>query len=217
MVNVDKIIEDIIKGAQETEGFMRGGTMGIERQTIGTETKLAGGHPGLGAALGGPLGAAIGAESGHRGDAALGSIGGGLAGGFAGGGAGALIGLLARNPGLAAALGIGGAAIGGTAGNIYGAHEMGKSHSQRLQDKLSSVKVEDNTVLPNAYGKGIKAACDRYKVAWGALLSGLGRLGGTAATAAKASPAVRSAAKVDLQGAAMQAGSNLMAPQQPPQ
>jgi len=42
MVDANKIIEDIIKGAQSTEGFVRGSTMGVERQTLGEETKLAG-------------------------------------------------------------------------------------------------------------------------------------------------------------------------------
>ena len=180
MVDANKIIEDIIKGAQQTEGFMRGGAMGIERQILGEETKLAGDHAGLGAALGGPIGAAIGAESGHRGDAALGSLGGGLAGSVAGGGAGALIGLLARNPALAAQLGIGGANVGGFAGGVYGAHEMGKSHSRQLQDKFSSVKVGDNlagvgNVLLGPVGAALGAeGGHRGEAAIGSIGGGLG-------------------------------------------
>jgi hypothetical protein len=212
MVDANKIIEDIIKGAQQTEGFMRGGTVGIERQILGEETKLSGDHAGLGAALGGPIGAAIGAESGHRGDAALGSLGGGLAGGVAGGGAGALIGLLARNPALAAQLGIGGGNLGGFAGSIYGAHEMGKSHSQRFQDKLSA----DNA-LPAAYFAGAKEACDHFKVGFAGLAAGLAGLATKAAplaTKALANPTVRSLGAQAGGGAAMQAGMNAMAPKQ---
>lgn len=123
MVNVDKIIEDIIKGAQSTEGFIRGSTMGVEHQVIGEETKLA---------------------------------------------------------------------------------------------------TEQQRALGSAYQAGTKAACDRYKVAWGALLSGLGRLGARAAT--KAAPAAKRVAKSPLgqqaaAGAAMTGGAmgaqTLMAPAQP--
>ncbi len=41
MVDAQKIIEDIIKGAQSSEGFLRGGKVGVELQIIGEETKLA--------------------------------------------------------------------------------------------------------------------------------------------------------------------------------
>lgn len=155
MSNVmDKIIEDLVKGAQASKAaFVRGGSVNVEIQRDrGHETKLAN-HAALGGALAGPLGAAIGADPGQRMQAAggslLGGMGGGLAGGMGGAGLGALIGALLKNPELGASLGSGIGGLGGSiAGSAYGAHKA----------------TEKESSLHGDFAEGVKAACATFGI-----------------------------------------------------
>lgn len=126
---MEKIIADLIKGAAESEGFMRGGKVNVEiGRDRGHETKiaahtstLAGGIPGIGPGLSG-LNAA--ADSGSMGGglltgmgSGLGQVAGGLGGGALGGLAGKGLGGLAGNPELGALIG---ALLGGGGGMVGG-------------------------------------------------------------------------------------------------
>lgn len=173
---MDKIIADLIKGAERSEGFMRGGRVGIEvaREPRGREEKLAN-HAGLGALAGGlalpglgaPIGAALGADEGQRGPAAIGSVLGGAGGALAGGGIGALLATLTGHPELARMAGGAGAGLGGVGGMMYGASKGGHKESlgEKIQNKLSS--------LEETYADGAKAAADHFKVAFLPLLGSL--------------------------------------------
>lgn len=173
---MDKIIADLVKGAQRSEGFMRGGQVGIEvaREPRGREEKLAN-HAGLGALAGGlalpglgaPIGAALGADEGQRGQAAIGSVLGGAGGALAGGGLGALLATLTGHPELARMAGGAGAGLGGVGGMMYGASKGGHKDSlvEKARDKLSS--------LEQTYAAGAQAAADRFKVAFLPLLGSL--------------------------------------------
>ncbi len=157
------ILDDLVKGAAQTEGFARGSRVAAHVVSEGREEKLAN-HAALGAGLGGillpgigaPIGAAIGADKGQglaaAGGSLLGGIGGGAAGALGGGGIGALLGALAGNPGAGAALGAGvGGGLGGLGGMLYGAHRGGEKES--LADKLSAATAD-----------GEKAAAERFGV-----------------------------------------------------
>lgn len=137
---VDKIIADLVKGAQASEGFMRNGRASVTVARDGREEKLAGlgdqlahlagrsgtwmaQHPTAGAslmhggigALGGALGGAAGQEDGHR-------LEGALRGGLAGGAGGAALGHL-------------GGGIGGTLGGTLGG-AIGSAEGHRLRGGL---------------------------------------------------------------------------------
>jgi hypothetical protein len=51
-MDTQKIIDDLIKGAQSSEGFLRGGQVGVEHQVLGEETKLASDNSALQGAFG---------------------------------------------------------------------------------------------------------------------------------------------------------------------
>lgn len=143
---LDKMIADLKEGASRSEGFLRGGHVGVEvaRERRGEEHKLANAG-GLGAALLGPVGAALGADSGARMQAAGGSLLGGAGGALLGTGLGAGIGALAGNPLLGGALGGLG---GGYLGNVIGG-QMGGEHDNPLK-KLSMFTMSDpKTVAKN--------------------------------------------------------------------
>lgn len=148
---IQKLVGDLVKGAAQAEGFIRGSRMQVDLGGDLVGQKVAN-HAGLGSLAGGlvlpglgaPIGAALGADEGQRGQAAIGSILGGLggsaAGGLGGAGLGALIGALAGKPGIGAALGGGaGGALGGIGGMMYGAQRGGEKES--IIDKLSSMKL----------------------------------------------------------------------------
>ena len=137
-----KIIDDLVKGAAESEGFIRGSRMSVEvKADNGREEKLAN-HAALGAGLGGlllpgigaPIGAALGADKGQglaaAGGSLLGGIGGAAGGGLAGGGIGALLGALAGNPGAGAALG---APVGAGLGGLHRVDR--RDHDLRRHDR----------------------------------------------------------------------------------
>ena len=206
---VDKIIEDLIKGAQASEGFMRGSRVNVEVQRHGEEQKLAN-HAGLGAGLGSLLGhtiplpgggiastaagAALGAEPGHRGGAALGALGGDLAGSIAGSvGGGALAELLHTNPTLLKQI-LGTA--GGAAGATLGANKM--------------------SALDDACVAGVKAACERFGVKeafLGAALPLLGSMAGPAlarAGAARFAPGLAKAVSGGIGSHAFDMGASML-------
>lgn len=152
MANVDKIIEDLIKGAE------RAGAKVELQGSLGREEKLASNYGGLGGGLGtllghaasrgihgfasapgGMMGAAAGADPGMGMRAAGGSLLGGAVGGIAGGGLGTLLG----HPELAGLLSL----IGETGGSAYGGHVGGK-----------------NPALAQAQQEGAKAACARFGI-----------------------------------------------------
>jgi hypothetical protein len=116
MANVQRIIDDFLKGAG------RAG-VGVQAQVLGTEQKLADAWGPVGDALGvaGPLaGAGIygaqHADSGHRGRGALGAMGGGTLGYLGGTALGGLIGAPTIGGVLGAGLGTGmGGYLGGSA------------------------------------------------------------------------------------------------------
>jgi hypothetical protein len=214
MVDANKIIEDIIKGAQATEGFIRGGTMGVERQVLGEETKLAN-NPGAGAALGNlagvggeyagmpggmagqmigaPVGAAIAARPGHRMDAAKGTAGGGLLGTLGGGLTGAAIGAILKDPMLASELANTMARGGGAVGSVVGANEA-RSTRDQIEDKIDAVKR--GSVLSQSMMRGINDAAAHFKVA-----------NPIASIATKL--LASGAGKAAIQGGAMAAGGNI--------
>lgn len=180
---LDKFMAELIKGAEQAEGFVRGGRVGVEvKRDHGHEEKLAN-HAGLGAlggglllpGIGAPVGAALGADEGQGGSAALGSILGGAGGGLGGAGIGALLAALAGSkPGLGAAVG---GAVGGLGGSVYGAHRGGHKDTltERIGDKLSA--------LEQRYTEGAEAAVTHFgiKEAFLPLLGMAGSLlGGTA-------------------------------------
>lgn len=133
MSTMDKIIEDLVKGASRNTRANGGPGVNIvvARENRGREEKLAN-HAGLGGALAGPIGAAIGADPGQglsaAGGSLLGGAGGALAGSLGGGGIGALIAkLLGQNALAGGQLGsLIGTGVGGIAGSAYGGHKGGE-------------------------------------------------------------------------------------------
>jgi hypothetical protein len=190
MPNVQKMIEDFIKGARMGSGFMRGGQVGVEQQIIGQESKLATSHAGLGAmerlrnkmsaakeaGLGGgvgataagPVGAALGAgfqdqSGGSALGGGLGSLVGGGLGGLAGHYGGKGIGALIAQ--LAdtdpeAAQQLG-AALGAPVGAIGGSI-LGGHFGQNI-----GRPSEKQSALHSTFLEGFKAACDRFKIGAG--------------------------------------------------
>jgi hypothetical protein len=198
---MEKIIADLIKGAAESEGFMRGGKVNVEiGRDRGHETKLAS----FGGALGGGL---------------LGGGAGALGGGLAGAGTSALLGkLLHLNPettqDMGAMLGLGGAALGGLGGAAAGT-SAGMNDPSMLQ-RLKGGALEER------YVSGVKAAAAAFHVKEafiGALLAG------ARALAPKVLPAVMGAAKSPIGQQALGMGAQMgvqkmmtpREPQQPPQ
>lgn len=169
----DKIIADLIKGAQETEGFLRGGSVGVEiGKPNGHEEKLAFDlsallqnptvvHGLVGAGLGGVGGALAGGED-HR-------LSGGLRGALAGG----ALSVVADHPAIQRQLiekagpaimnnpvGVPLAIAGGLgiplgAGALAGATAREKKHPE-----------EKKAALSTAYETGVQAAQARFKVAF---------------------------------------------------
>jgi len=150
---MEKIIADLIKGAAESEGFMRGGKVNVEiGRDRGHETKiaahtstLAGGIPGIGPGLSG-LNAA--ADSGSMGGglltgmgSGLGQVAGGLGGGALGGLAGKGLGGLAGNPELGALIG----ALLGGGGGMVGGGMLGAASGRALghTDKASKFSMSN--------------------------------------------------------------------------
>lgn len=149
---MDRFIADLVKGAEGTEGFMRGGRVGVEvsREHRGREEKLAY-HPNFagaanalgyvggmasGAPLPGMLAAPISAGLSAAPGSGLSAMGGSLAGMGIGGLAGGVLGGMAGAPGL-------GAILGGGLGSSIGAHMGGKddrSVFEKVRDKLSANK-----------------------------------------------------------------------------
>lgn len=177
---MDRVIADLIEGAQRSEGFIRGSRAGVElqRENRGREEKLAN-HAGLGALAGGlalpglgaPIGAALGADEGQRGHAAIGSVLGGAGGALAGGALGGGLGTLSGNPEIAKLLAMSGAGVGGVGGMMYGASRGGEAPSimDRIRDKLSA--------LEQRYVDGMEEATTRFGVKE-AFLPMLGALAG---------------------------------------
>lgn len=160
----EKIIQDIIKGAAGAEGFMRGGSVGVERMQLGREEKLASNYGGLGGLVG-PVGAAAGAEDGSGWRAAGGSLLGGTLGGAAGFGLGALL----NNPAAARFL----EGAGGMGGSALGGHLGGAKKEEPPQGRLRAIA--------DAFTGGKQAAYARYKVAFlGAIAPLLGSVAGPA-------------------------------------
>jgi len=177
---MDRIIADLVEGAQRSEGFIRGGRARVEvsRENRGRESKLAG-HSGIGAAFGGPVGAALGADKGQELEAAKGSFMGGLKGtgmgGLGGAGLGALVAALTGGKvAPAAMLGGGlGAGLGGYAGSISGAAGAGDA-PPGLLERMKGGSLETR------YVAGIKAAAATFQIKE-AILPLIGSLlGGTA-------------------------------------
>lgn len=201
---LDKMIADLKEGASRSEGFLRGGHVGVEvaRERRGREEKLAmspgvagllgslagglgggaiGGAPG--AALGllaGPLAAAAQSDEGNRAGGALGNffggIGGGLGGGALGAGAGAGIGALAGNPGLGAMIGGG---LGGLGGSMLGQHALANRWGEDDVTKAKNKVKEKVSALEQSHAEGAKAAADHFGVKE-ALLPLIGSLAGGA-------------------------------------
>jgi hypothetical protein len=191
---MEKIIADLIKGAAESEGFMRGGKVNVEiGRDRGHETKiaahtstLAGGIPGIGPGLSG-LNAA--ADSGSMGGglltgmgSGLGQVAGGLGGGALGGLAGKGLGGLAGNPELGALIG----ALLGGGGGMVGGGMLGAAGGRALGH------TEKNSAIAERYIAGIKAAAATFCVKE-AFLPAL--IAGVRALAPKVLPAVMGAAK----------------------
>lgn len=112
----DRIIEDLIKGAERTEGFLRGSRVGVEvaRENRGREEKLAMGA-GMGALLGGAGGVGLAALTGAH-PLSLASAGSAAAGAGLGG-------FLGSDEGRGAAGGLGalgGGVTGAVAGDLLG-------------------------------------------------------------------------------------------------
>ncbi len=162
---LDKFMEDLIKGAQSTEGFVRGGHVGVEvqRENRGREEKLAG----LGGALGGMVGpigaAAVGGLQDQSGSSAFGSGAGSLigaptgaaVGGLGGAGLGAIIARIAdKDPAEGAALGAAlGIPVGALGGSMLGGH-LGQNH----------MRESKQGALEQRYADGIKAAAAQFGI-----------------------------------------------------
>lgn len=208
---VDKILADLIKGAQASEGFVRGSRANVEIQRHGEEQKLAG-HSGLGAAFGGPVGAALGADPGRELEAAKGSFMGGLKGTSIGAGIGAGLGGLAALTGGGAEsilpLLLAGGGIGSYAGSIAGAAGAGDKPS--LLDRLKGGSLDE------ACAAGVKAACDRFGIKeafLGALMPMLGSVAGPAlarAGAARFAPGLAQMASKGLGSHAFDMGASAL-------
>lgn len=179
-VFMDRFVRDLVKGAENVEGFGRGSRVKVEiaGEAHRQEQKLAN-HAGLGALAGGilipglgaPIGAALGADEGRRGQAAIGSVLGGLGGAVGGGLLGSRLGLLTGNPETANLLRTVGGGIGGIGGMMYGASRGGEAPSviDEIRDKLSA--------LEGSYREGAKEAVTRFGVKE-AFLPMLGALAG---------------------------------------
>lgn len=171
---IQKLVGDLVKGAAQAEGFMRGSRMRVDLGGDLVGQKFAN-HAGLGGALAGPIGAAIGADPGQglsaAGGSLLGGAGGAFGGGLAGGGIGMLLArLLGRDAIAGGQLGsLIGTGVGGLAGSAYGGHKGGEGRS--LVDKLSAAAVD-----------GVKAAAARFgvKEAFLPLLAAAGEIAGPA-------------------------------------
>lgn len=186
---LDKMIADLKEGAERSEGFMRGGRVGVEvaRERRGREEKLAGFGGGLGGAIG-PLGAAVGAglqdgDAGSAAGGALGSLAGGVLGAPVGALGGALVGvpigalvnlIRGKDVGDGATLG---AAVGGTAGGLAGAPlgsiVGGHLGQNRFRDDDDKPKTKKRAALEAHYADGAKAAADHFKVAFLPMLGSL--------------------------------------------
>lgn len=201
---VDQIIEDLVKGAQASEGFVRGSRANVEIQRHGEEQKLAN-HAGLGAGLGaasmlpfgGAIGGALGADDGHRADAALGGTLGGLGGATLGAAGGAGLGaLLHMNPALLKDLAMVGGVGGNVAGSAYGASKM--------------------SAVSDAYATGVKTATTRFGIKeafLGALMPLLGSVAGPSlarAGAARFAPGLAQAASKGLGSHAFDMGASML-------
>ena len=166
----DKFIADLVKGAENTEGFMRGGhvTIDVQREPRGREEKLAAFMP----AASGGAGKLLGMAMRHPG-AALGIAG--ATAGALGGAAGA-----EKGHGLEGAL-KGGVLGGGLAlGAGAGARHLARTHP----GEMAAGMMPKAAALEGRYVAGVKAAAAAFKVKeafLGALLPLAGSLlGGTA-------------------------------------
>lgn len=161
MPNVERMLQDFMKGAQESQGFMPGRTPGVELLRLGTEEKLASIDPGFAAAIGtavplpgtGPAFSALAAPDGRKWPAALGAMGGGVLGGVTGALGGTLADHLMDNddPELARII----AYLGAIGGAGLGAHYAAKPPTD---SKTASA-------LDAAYLDGIKLAVEQFKLA----------------------------------------------------
>jgi hypothetical protein len=177
---MDKIIADLIKGAQESEGFMRGSRAKVEiGRDRGHEVKLAN-HGGMGALIGGvgpgmgdmgaknpifghavgnlggqagaAIGAGLGADPGRGLNAAIDAGIGHSVGGWAGSGLGSLLHLSPEAIDVARRISAtGGSMIGGQ----IGGHDD-RGTLDRLRNK--------NSALDARYTDGVKAAAEAFGV-----------------------------------------------------
>lgn len=207
---LDKMIADLKEGAERSEGFMRGGRVGVEvaRERRGREAKLAN-HPMLGPALGAGLGSGL-AAAGHgpmlagpamaalsasaQGGSPIGAGAGSYLGGSLGGLAGSALGKAlfgtVFNPEA-------GALVGGLAGNVLGSMGGAAIGSSTRDERSLGDKLKDKLgALEQHYTDGTKAAANHFglkeaflgalgSLAGGALLRGglgaaAGRFGGSA-------------------------------------
>jgi hypothetical protein len=212
----DKFIDDLVKGAQLGEGFVRGSKPSVEisRGSRGREEKLAG----LGGSAAGLLGKGIGMAARHPG-AALGL--GGAALGALGGAAGAEKGHHLEGALSGGLLG-GGAALGAGA---LGRH-VGNTHPEALMHGL----LPKAAALEDRYVAGVAAAAQTFGVKQaflGAALPLLGSMfGGTAARAigGKVAPKLMAGLGTGLKSHAFDAAGSMlggslgskMAPPPPP-
>lgn len=193
---MEKIIADLIKGAAESEGFLRGGKVNVEiGRDRGHETKLAGLGGGLGGALG-PLGAAAGAglqdkDTGSAVGGGLGALAGNVlgmpAGAIAGGMVGVPVGMLVnlmRGESVgqgAAAGGMIGGSLGGLAGIPLGGILGGHMGQNRFREGAGEKRAHNYGGIGGAIGPlgaAIGADSGHKLDAFGGSL--LGMLGGGA-------------------------------------
>jgi hypothetical protein len=166
---MEKIIADLVKGAQATEGFMRGSRVNVEiGQDRGREEKLAGFMPAAAGLLGKGLGAAM-----RNPKAAL---------GLAGAGVGALSGAASAEPGHRMEGAMKGGLVGGGAG-LAGHAAAGALNKAHPWETVAGM-MPKSAALETHYLHGSYAAADAFhvkKAFLSALLPIAGQLlGGTA-------------------------------------
>jgi hypothetical protein len=166
---MDQFIADLVKGAERTEGFMRGGHVGVEvqREHRGREEKLAmqgstmlGGIPAVGPWLSG-LNAAARDDSMPSGAlTGLGASVGQVAGGVGGAHAGHALGGLSDNDKLQMIATLVGGGLGTVGGGMLGA-AAGRGLDHKIEGESGK-----RAALENAYVEGVKAAAAQFKVAF---------------------------------------------------
>lgn len=190
----EKFIQDLIKGAMQTEGFMPGGVVGVQRDVMRREEKLAGMGGGIAGGLGGLLGPGAGTLAA--------GLGAGLQDGNVRSGVGAGLGSMLG--------GVGGSALGLIDPRLSMLSPILSGVGGAVGQSLARPK---ESALKTAFVAGRDAALARYKVAFlGAVAPLLGSVAGPALARAglgKVAPALASGLGNGMKGMAFDTAASM--------